>query len=514
MRVALLFFLVGSLSAANASGAKAPVASTQQALGSDALWTQLTKKQKRKNAPLTSLAPLVEQAQEALLVVMTQQKIGATSHSLPPGHPPLPPKHPPVLEKKEENSPQGPGHWMNAEGYGGIAHHFGGQGSGFLIHPTGLALTNYHVVEHASDLRVRVGSHPEEFPAEIVGFDAKSDVALVRIQSKKNNWPILPLGDSDALSVGDFVVSLGAPYGLAHSVSMGILSGRGRHDVHPDGRGGLYDFLQTDVGLHAGNSGGPLLNLEGEVVAMNTAANSHSAQIGFSIPINLVKRLLPKIFRDGRVTRAWIGVGIQALTQNLALAFGRTNNQGALIHDVVTDGPADKGGIVAGDIVLRFGDRQIKQAHELAIWAGESPVGQEVKVQIWRANKLETLSVRLDAHPDNRDPPELSENSPAVIDVQKGSDLGLRVVTLNRTDRNELALPPDLEGARVVDVRLGSPAFLAGIRPDDVVIEFEGNDIRSAEAFATQIDGSESGRMMRVRLWRADRTLYVALEKL
>ena len=511
MPVALMFFLVGSLGAANASGAPAPVAPAQPGIRGDALWTQLAKKKKRKNTPLTSLAPLVKSAQEALLVVMTQQKMGATSHALPPGHPPLPAKHPPL--RGEKNDPQGPAHWMNADGHGGLAHHFGGQGSGFLIHPSGLALTNYHVVEHANDLRVLVGSDAKEFPAEIVGFDAKSDVALLQIRSERDDWTILPLGDSDALSVGDFVVSLGAPYGLARSVSMGILSGRGRHDVRPDGRGGLYDFLQTDVGLHAGNSGGPLLNLNGEVVGINTAANSHSAQIGFSIPINLVKRLLPKIFRDGRVTRAWMGVGIQALTQNLARAFGRSNSQGALIHDVVADGPADRGGLVAGDIVLRFGDRQITQAHELAMWAGESPVGQEVKVQIWRANQLETLSIRLDAHPDNPDPPELSENSPAVIDVQKGSDLGLRVVTLNRTDRNELALPPDLEGARVVDIRLGSPAFLAGIRPDDVVIEFEGNAIVSAENFATRIESSASGRMMRVRLWRGERTLYVALEK-
>ena len=509
--IAALCLLLFTFSPARGNPGPAATGTEELNIRDGKLWTRLGQKKKRSKTSLPSLAPLADKAQRALLVVLTRQESGTRGHTLPPGHPPLPAKHPPVIGQNHAHKETG--QWMSEDGYGAVAHPFGGQGSGFLIHPSGLALTNHHVVEHASDLRVQVGGQPDTLPAKIIGVDAKSDVALLRIQSPRKDWPTLPLGDSDALRVGDFVVSLGAPFGLVRSVSLGLVSGRGRHDVHPDGRSGFYDFLQTDVGLHAGNSGGPLLNLDGEVIGINTAVNAHSEKIGFSVPINLVKRLLPAIFRDGRVTRAWMGVGFQALSPELARAFGRTNDQGALIHDVMKGGPADKSGLIAGDIVLRLGEHPIARAHELAMWAGESPVGQELKMEIWRDNQMQTLTIRLDPHPDNADPPELSENSPAVIDAQKGDDVGLRVVTLNRNDRNELALPPELEGARVVDVRLGSPAFLAGIRPDDVVIEVEGTDISDAGMLASQISGSEAGRMMRVRLWRSGQSIYVALEK-
>lgn len=494
------------------SARSAPAHTSQNAAPKNpALWTELQKKTNKKET-LPSLAPLVERAQEAVVVVISHQQLHGLGKDLPEGHPSLPPGHPPVgghASAQQADEPEG-----ESLGHGGMAHQWRGQGSGFLIHPSGLVLTNYHVVEHTSDLRVRVGSQPTEVPAQIVGFDLKSDVALLRLDGGEDaNWPSLPLGDSDALRVGDFVVSIGAPFGLARSVSMGIVSARGRHDVHPDGRAGLYDFLQTDAGLHAGNSGGPLLNLDGEVVGINTAVNAHAADIGFSIPINRVKRMLPTLYREGRVVRAWLGVGIQALTPELARAFGLAQPQGALVHEVVEDSPAAKNGIRPGDIVLRFGTKEILQAHELAWWAGESKVGEKVEIELWRNKRRLTQSLQLDAHPDNAEPPELSEHFPAVVAAQKGNDLGLRIVTLNQADRNELALPPDLAGARVVDVRLGSPAFLAGMRPDDVIIELEGDEVTSAETFAARVKTSDSGHMMRLRLWRSDKSLYVALEK-
>jgi serine protease Do len=222
-----------------------------------------------------------------------------------------------------------------------------GSGSGFIIDPKGLVLTNNHVVEGAVAIRVRLDDG-RSFDAEIVGRDPLTDVAVIQLKGKVENLATVKLGDSDALRVGDWVVAIGNPFGLASSVSSGILSARAR-DIHS---GPYDDFLQTDAAINPGNSGGPLFNLKGEVVGINTAIVGGGTGIGFAVPSNLVKALLPHLEKDGAVTRAWLGIGIQDLTQDLAKAMQLPVTEGAIVSQVNDGSPAGKAGMRADDVIV------------------------------------------------------------------------------------------------------------------------------------------------------------------
>jgi serine protease Do len=267
-----------------------------------------------------------------------------------------------------------------------------GLGSGFVIDKSGIILTNNHVVNGAQAIAVKL-SDDREFPGKVVGTDPPTDIAVVRIETKE--LPALPLGDSDAIDVGDWVVAIGNPFALSHTVSAGIISARGRteDDVQLD-PAGYYDFLQTDASINPGNSGGPLLNLKGEVVGINTAIRGGGAQgIGFAIPINMVKQLLPMILRDGHVTRSALGVRItdaRLLTAEDRTALGLpegTATTGAVIEYVMRGGPADRAGLVPGDVVLAFDDQPIERSAQLQWLASTAGVGRNVTLRALRGTK-------------------------------------------------------------------------------------------------------------------------------
>jgi serine protease Do len=275
-----------------------------------------------------------------------------------------------------------------------------GLGTGFLFDKTGVVLTNNHVIEGASSVRVKL-SDEQELPGEVVGTDPATDVAVVRIDAK--GLRPLPLGDSDLLDVGDWVVAIGNPYGLSHTVSAGIISGKGRsrEDVQLD-PSGYYDFLQTDASINLGNSGGPLLNLKGEVVGINTAIRGGGAQgIGFAIPINMVKQLLPMLLRDGHVTRSALGIRIgeaRELTSDDRSALGLPPGErlsGAVVELVVPAGPADRAGLTTGDIVVSFEGQPIDRSAQLRWLASTSGVGRTVKLRVRRGAKLFEVQVTL-----------------------------------------------------------------------------------------------------------------------
>jgi serine protease Do len=275
-----------------------------------------------------------------------------------------------------------------------------GLGTGFLFDKTGVVLTNNHVVEGASSVRVKL-SDERELPGEVVGTDQTTDIAVVRIDAK--GLRPLPLGDSDALEVGDWVVAIGNPFGLSHTVSAGIISakGRSRRDVQLDPTG-YYDFLQTDASINPGNSGGPLLNLRGEVVGMNTAIRGGGAQgIGFAIPINMVKQLLPMLLRDGHVTRSALGIHIgdaRELTDEDRRALGLPSGErlsGAVVELVAPAGPADRAGLASGDIVVSFEGQEIERSAQLQWLASTSGVGRTVKLRVRRAAKVFDVNVKL-----------------------------------------------------------------------------------------------------------------------
>jgi serine protease Do len=280
-----------------------------------------------------------------------------------------------------------------------------GLGTGFVIDKNGTVLTNNHVVEGADAMLVKL-SDEREFPGKVVGTDRATDIAVVRIDAK--DVRPLPLGDSDALDVGDWVVAIGNPFGLSHTVSAGIVSARGRtrEDVPLD-PSGYYDFLQTDASINPGNSGGPLLNLKGEVVGINSAIRGGGAQgIGFAIPINMVKALLPMLLRDGHVTRSALGVRIadvRELSREDRQALSLPENErvtGAVIEDVVSGGPADKAGLEPGDIVVGFEGQPIERKTQLQWLASTAGVGRPVTLRVRRATKRFDIKVTLGRMPE------------------------------------------------------------------------------------------------------------------
>ncbi len=275
-----------------------------------------------------------------------------------------------------------------------------GLGTGFIVDKTGVILTNNHVIDGASVVQVKL-SDDREFPGKVVGTDQPTDIAVVRIDAKEIRP--LPLGDSDAMDVGDWVVAIGNPFGLSHTVSAGIISAKGRtsEDVQLD-PAGVYDFIQTDASINPGNSGGPLLNLKGQVVGMNSAIRGGGAQgIGFAIPINMIKQLLPMLLRDGRVTRSALGVRIidvHQLTAEDRQALKLTEGEkilGAVIEDVVRGGAADHGGLEPGDIIIGFDGQSIERATQLKWLASTAGVGRSATVRVRRGGKIFDVNVTL-----------------------------------------------------------------------------------------------------------------------
>jgi serine protease Do len=283
-------------------------------------------------------------------------------------------------------------------------HETQGLGTGFVIDKSGIILTNNHVVGEADSIVVKL-SDERVFPGKVVATDKPTDVAVLRIDAK--DLRPLPLGDSDAIEVGDWVVAIGNPYGLSHTVSAGIVSakGRTREDVPLD-PAGYYDFLQTDASINPGNSGGPLLNLRGEVVGINTAVNREAQGIGFAIPINMVKQLLPMLLRDGHMTRSALGVRIgdaRQLTPADRQALGLPGDQrlrGAVVGDVIPGGPADQAGLHKGDLIEAFEGQTIERSSQVSWLASTGGVGRPVTLRVQRGSQLFDVKVtlgRLDA---------------------------------------------------------------------------------------------------------------------
>ena len=270
-------------------------------------------------------------------------------------------------------------------------------GSGLIVEPEGYVLTNNHVIENARTIMVRL-SDEEEYEARVVGRDPRTDLALLKIQGR-GKFTAVRLGDSDALRVGDWVVAIGNPFGLEHTVTAGIVSAKGR----VIGAGPYDDFIQTDAAINPGNSGGPLFNTRGEVVGINSAIFSQtggSVGIGFAIPVNLAKELLPQLKSKGRVVRGWLGIAIAPVTPEMAEKLGVPDRRGALVAELVPNGPAAAAGIRAGDVIVAFQDKPIRRVDDLPRVAARTPVGTEVELKLLRAGKEIAAKVRLAELPE------------------------------------------------------------------------------------------------------------------
>ena len=276
----------------------------------------------------------------------------------------------------------------------------GGTGSGFIIDPEGYVLTNHHVIQGADKIKVRLQVEDKEktYEAELIGSDRKTDIALLKIKREGNGaapFPFIPMGDSAQLEVGEWVIAIGNPFGLSHSVTTGIVSAKGR-DI---GSGPFDEFIQTDASINPGNSGGPLLNMKGEVIGINTAIISGNTGgnvgIGFAIPINLAAGIMKALKEHGKVTRGWLGVMIQNLTPDLAESFALKTTQGALISDVLPGGPAFKGGLQRGDVIVKFSDQPVADVSELPRLVATVPPGETVTVVVLRDGKKQTIRITI-----------------------------------------------------------------------------------------------------------------------
>jgi len=371
-------------------------------------------------------------------------------------------------------------------------------GSGFVIDKDGFILTNNHVVENTEEIKVKLADK-REYDAKIVGRDTKTDLALIRIES---DHPLVPLalGDSDKLYVGDWVIAIGNPFGLEATVTAGIVSAKYR-DI---GAGSYDNFIQTDASINPGNSGGPLLNTAGEVVGINTAILSRSGGsvgIGFAIPINMAKDLLPQL-KKGKVVRGWLGVMIQKITPDLKEKLGLKDEKGALVADVTAGGPAEEAGIKRGDVIVSFDGEEIKEMHDLPYIVASTPVGEKVTVEIIRKGKKKSLQVKTGELKEEDESPVVSEASPS---------LGLMVKEVTPELARNFGLS-ETSGLVVVQVESNSPAGEAGMRPGDIILEVDQVSMKDLEQFNRKIETYEAGDTILFLLNRSGTTLYLTIK--
>ncbi|HEY7558808.1 MAG TPA: DegQ family serine endoprotease [Candidatus Binatia bacterium] len=371
-------------------------------------------------------------------------------------------------------------------------------GSGFIIDADGSILTNNHVVENAQKIVVKL-SDDQEFEAKVVGRDAKTDIAIIKINAK-TALTAASLGDSDHLDVGEWVVAIGNPFGLDSTVTSGIVSAKGRHI----GQGPYDNFIQTDASINPGNSGGPLINLRGEVIGINTAIFSRTGGnmgIGFAIPINLAKELLPQLRGKGKVTRGYLGVLIQKVTPEIAESLGMERGYGALVANVSKDGPADKAGVKVGDVIVEFDGKEVKDSAELPIIVARTTVDKKVSMKVLRDKKEVTLNVAVG---------ELKDEE-VVASVPEKGELGLTVQKLTPQLAENLGLDK-ADGVVVTAVEPGSAGDEAGVRRGDVIVEVDRKPVRGVEDYRKAIAGSRKGRGVLFLVRRGESTLFLALK--
>jgi len=343
-------------------------------------------------------------------------------------------------------------------------------GSGFIISHDGYIFTNNHVVEQADKILVKL-SDGKEYEAKVIGKDAKTDIALVKIKPDKS-LPVVELDDSDKSRVGDWVIAIGNPFGLEQTVTAGIISAKGR----VIGAGPYDNFIQTDASINPGNSGGPLFNMDGKVIGINTAIIAQGQGIGFAIPINMANRMLPDLKTKGKITRGWLGVSIQDITEEIAKNLKHKERAGALIAEVFEGDPADKAGLKAGDIIIEVNGKKVKDSHELLVLVADFRVGEKVEIKALRDGQEKTFQVIV---AERTDKAEMAAAGTA-------DNFGMTVQKITPEIARHLGMARKT-GVIVVDVKEGSPADEAGIRPQDVILQVNKIKVNSIKDFEREI---------------------------
>ncbi|GLI34130.1 DegQ family serine endoprotease [Desulforhabdus amnigena] len=370
-------------------------------------------------------------------------------------------------------------------------------GSGFIIDSEGLILTNNHVVEKADEIKIKT-QDGKEYDAKVVGRDPKTDLALIRVKTDKDFPAPAELGDSGSIRVGDWVMAVGNPFGLGNTVTAGIVSAKGRII----GAGPYDDFIQTDAAINPGNSGGPLFNMRGEVVGINTAIVAQGQGIGFAIPVNVAKELIPQL-KSGKIIRGWLGVMIQDITPELAESFGIKEKKGVIVGDVVPDGAADKAGIKRGDVITRFDGKEVDNAHTLSRLVAITPPDSKVNVQIVRDGKAKEITVVIGTMPD-----ETQEAEPEA----KKSAWGLTVQNITPDLAQRFGWDENERGVVISGIEPGSPAAEAQLRMGDLIKEANRQKIQNMRDYSQIVKVPKKGETLLLLVKRGQNTFYVALK--
>jgi serine protease Do len=419
------------------------------------------------------------------ITVLDRERVAMAPHGFSPGLPPgLPHGNSPGEEffrrffeqmqpRLEPQAQQTPGRPGSPERHG--------QGTGFIVDADGYIVTNHHVVDGADELTVRLPDG-REYEATVVGTDAESDVAVVRIQA--SDLDAVAFGQSDGLEVGEWVIAVGSPFGLEQTVTAGIVSATSRSGM---GLATFENFIQTDAAINPGNSGGPLVNLRGEVIGVNTAITTRSGGyqgIGFAIPSSMVREVMHEIIADGRVSRGWLGVSIQPLTDDLADSFGLDDDTGVLIADVHADGPSVKAGLKPGDVVTRIGGKPLTSTSELMNAVADADPGRALEVEVIRDGKPRTVKVTLGERPAA---PQLAAGAGG---PDLSGELGLAIQPLTPETAERFGLSAD-RGVLVANVMPGSAAAEAGLRPGDVILKVGTRSVNTPRDFWSALSGEK-----------------------
>jgi serine protease Do len=366
-----------------------------------------------------------------------------------------------------------------------------------------MILTNNHVVNDAAKLTVRLNDK-KEYEAKVVGTDPSTDVAVIKIDAR--GLPAARLGDSDSVSVGQWVIAVGNPYELLHTVTAGIISAKGRSSI---GLAAYEDFIQTDASINPGNSGGALCDLDGRVIGINTAITSPSganAGIGFAIPINMARKVMNELISDGKVSRGFLALLPQDIDEELAKAMHLDSTDGALVGDVTPGGPADKAGIKRGDVIVEFDGKKIKNSIDLRNVVAATDPGTRVKVEIERDGHHKTLEVEPAERPVN-----VAKAQPQSSDEETGVKIGLKVQELTPGVAAQLGYEHE-QGVLVAAVETGSPADEAGLRRGDLIEQVNNHDVTSVQEFGELLNGLSDGNAAVFLTKRGDHTFFVAVK--
>ena len=426
--------------------------------------------QAHAKSPPESFADLAERLLPAVVNIATTQTVDSSRMPDMPQFPPGSPFEEFFKDFFERNQGQRPSRPRSAQSLG----------SGFIIDPAGIVVTNNHVIADADEIKVRL-QDDTEYAATLIGKDPKTDVAVLSINPGDRELPFVEFGDSGALRVGDWVVAIGNPFGLGGTVTAGIISARGR-DI---GQGPYDDFLQTDASINRGNSGGPLFNLEGQVIGINTAIFSQtggSVGIGFAIASDLASSVVGQLREFGRTRRGWLGVRIQQVSPDIADSLGLDGARGALVADVTPDGPAEAAGIQPGDIITGFNGQPVDEMRTLPRIVAETRVGGEVPVEIWRDGASMTVQATLGELEQAEEARMLSgDDAPEQSDQGRVDSLGLGLATLTPQLREQYGITEEVEGVVVTEVDETVDAADKGLREGDVIVEVAQDEVRSLE---------------------------------